>query len=416
MSDNNSFAFLPLQKLLNRENPISRIEVLERKTGARPSAIIGTLSSIGQNTGDLVVDGSVIVPNRTDGLPDVTLDDNGLTIRNQEGAIYFVDTSGNLFKLSISSGATDDIEYTNDVPGAGHLFFATLTGGASTYFSFKEPAGVPGVAQLNVTPEAAGSLISIGGELVLWGGVDGKTNQFNAGGYDINHIFYDDAGAQALNVDAGAHTVSVYGTAVHPPAVETNTSLIYGVSASPGGASTFAGTIASKAGATVTYNVTSGTEGAMKPSATTHLAKMRLYNTTRGDYALISDVNTATNVITLTATVPAAWAATDVITIASQTVSGDGLGWCDLELTSGPTGKTALFVQLIIISATVGDAARITPFDGSYSSSKSIATFAQAVSINSTMFGLYPLNSDTLTISWTGTPTNVLIRESGYLA
>jgi hypothetical protein len=73
-------------------------------------------------------------------------------------------------------------------------------------------------------------------------------------------------------------------------------------------------------GATLVYNApSSGDENAIKPSSSSNIAKLRLHNTTRGDNALISDVDVSTNTITFTDTVPAAWASTDTITARSQT-------------------------------------------------------------------------------------------------
>ena len=147
-------------------------------------------------------------------------------------------------------------------------------------------------------------------------------------------------------------------------AAETNANDIFRVANSPGGTSTFAGTInGAPSGATVVYNVTSGNEGAMKPFATTQLAKMRLYNTTRANSALISDCNTGTNTITLTANAPANWANGDTITIASQTTIGT-FDWVDLEITSGVTGKSSIFVSLVVSSATPGDNIIYHPFEG----------------------------------------------------
>jgi hypothetical protein len=72
-------------------------------------------------------------------------------------------------------------------------------------------------------------------------------------------------------------------------------------------------------GTSVVYNApSSGNENVIPPTGT-NLAKMVLYNTTRGDSAQISSVNTGTNTITLTATVPGTWASGDTITIRSQT-------------------------------------------------------------------------------------------------
>ena len=103
------------------------------------------------------------------------------------------------------------------------------------------------------------------------------------------------------------------------------------------GDSTFIGTIATlPGGAVLTYNVTSGDENWLDAVSTTALAKLRLFNSTRGTYALISDTVTGTNTITLTANVPAGWATTDVITIRSQTntdTSG-GAYFLEYEITS----------------------------------------------------------------------------------
>jgi hypothetical protein len=118
MSD---FAFLPLQKLLNQRNPISRIENLERNR-AVPSARVGQLGQIGQSTGDMVVDGSIVVANRTDGLPDVTIDDFGVSFRNQEGNLTFEDTNGSLDNLVISSDADNFLVLRNAFGGKGISF------------------------------------------------------------------------------------------------------------------------------------------------------------------------------------------------------------------------------------------------------------------------------------------------------
>jgi hypothetical protein len=198
------------------------------------------------------------------------------------------------------------------------------------------------------------------------------------------------------------------------PIAENNTNWIYGAS-SPGGTSAFVGTInGTPSGTSVVYNVSSGTEGSMVPSATTHLAKMRLYNTTRGTSALISNVNTGTNTITLTATVPAAWANGDTITIASQTVTGAPISYCDFEITSGPTSKLYLFVNMIIISTTVGDNMRIHPLE-TYGSGKQKTAVATVASQNGVNYGLLKITSNVFSMGWTGTPSNIILTEDGYL-
>jgi hypothetical protein len=112
------FVNLPLDKLKNRENIVSRVERLEGRTGARPSATAVSLGEIAGQTGTLSVDGSIVVVNREDGLADVTINDDGINIRNQEGAVNFVDTSGGIQTLQIYSDAFDDLVLKNEV-GSG---------------------------------------------------------------------------------------------------------------------------------------------------------------------------------------------------------------------------------------------------------------------------------------------------------
>lgn len=84
--------------------------------------------------------------------------------------------------------------------------------------------------------------------------------------------------------------------------------------------SDFNGTIATlPGGAVLTYNIVSGDELVLDAFNATQLAKLRLYNSTRSTYALISDTVTGTNTITLTANVPAGWIVGDSITVRSQT-------------------------------------------------------------------------------------------------
>lgn len=199
------------------------------------------------------------------------------------------------------------------------------------------------------------------------------------------------------------------------PAAETQTNNLYRVANSPGGNSAFVGTIATlPGGATLTYNITSGQEGAMAVSSTAALGKIRLYNTTRGTSALISQCTTATNTLTLTANVPAGWQTGDTITIASQTVSGGTIDWIDLEITSGPVGKTILFLWLSISSATVGNAAYVHPFE-TYAASKIFSISTQAAGTTALSMTLVAVTNNVISIAWVGTITAFLIQEAGYL-
>jgi hypothetical protein len=199
---------------------------------------------------------------------------------------------------------------------------------------------------------------------------------------------------------------------------ENNTNDIFRVN-SPGGTSVWTGTISGTPSGTFTTvsAPTSGTEGVLVPASTSQLAKMRVYNLTRGNYALISNYNTVTNVITHPTTPPANWANGDSLTVASQTVSGGGLNWIDLEVTSGPINKNALWVNLQINSGAAGDAMRLHPFDASLSSAKYSPIDAQAVGVTQNA-GSYLLKiiSNLFCIAWTANSTALVIREAGWMS
>ncbi len=189
---------------------------------------------------------------------------------------------------------------------------------------------------------------------------------------------------------------------------------------SPGGVSAFVGTIATLPGGaptTLTYNITSGQEGALVPLATTHLAKLRLYNTTRGTNALISNCVVGTNTITLTANVPAGWTVGDTISIASPTVSGAGFSWIDFEITDATLlSKSALAVMFVHRSATAGDTAVLHPTEA-YGAGKIIANITQAVNITNWVgVPAIVVNSDVFSVAWSGSPTFVYARIQGYIS
>ena len=199
------------------------------------------------------------------------------------------------------------------------------------------------------------------------------------------------------------------------PAAESNANDIFQV-ASPGGVSLWTATInGAPAGTSVTVNApSSGTEGVLVPVSTSQLAKMRLYNLTRGNSALISDYNTGTNVITLTATVPGTWANGDSLSVVSQTVSGGGFNWIDLEITSGPTGKSGLFMFGFFTGGVAGNSLRFHPLE-TFGAGKVTSVQCQVATVLNTGLVLTKITSNVFSIAWTGSPTGVVIREAGYL-
>lgn len=119
-----NFVSFPLEKLLNRENYFSRVERLEQRTDANPSATVGQLGQISQSTGNLVIDGQVVIVDGDDGLPNVTMDrDGGITLRNQVGAIIFQNLTGTAFdNVQLFIDSFEDLVLANAVGGKGIRF------------------------------------------------------------------------------------------------------------------------------------------------------------------------------------------------------------------------------------------------------------------------------------------------------
>jgi hypothetical protein len=289
------------------------------------------------------------------------------------------------------------------------------TTGATTFNSMKYSSGFPDESLAVIFAGTIITLINVGSSTLT-------LKNENASG--AAHMRFDLGGSDLVVPVDGSVTLWYDGTAKRWRAwgvnqlvgamAETNVNDIFRCD-NPGGVSAFAGTIATlPGGATLTYNVTSGQEGAMVPVSTSQLAKMRLYNTTRGTSALISNCVTGTNTITFTANVPAGWAITDVITIASQTVSGGGYSWVDLEITSVLTGKSFVFLNLYIVSATVGDEVHTHPFE-TYGASKLNSYLAQVVNILMGAPIPQQVIANIVAMAWTGTPTRVVLREGAYI-
>jgi hypothetical protein len=132
MSD--SFVNLPLDKLKNRENIVSRVERLEGKTGARPSATAVSLGEIAGQTGTLQVDGSIVVIDRATGLSIVTIDSDGVFMQNSaNGWFNFEDAAGNRGTINIAADPSNDLEFVNIAESpAGLISFFLKIGGVST--------------------------------------------------------------------------------------------------------------------------------------------------------------------------------------------------------------------------------------------------------------------------------------------
>ncbi len=282
---------------------------------------------------------------------------------------------------------------------------------------FKNQEGFLGFLSLTGSAiDDVGLLINNGDHLVIQNLVGGKSIILTVD--DVSHnaknFTFADTG---LDMTAGM-TYSIGGVPIASTTAETNAADIFGCASS--GASSFSGTIASKSGTDVVYNAGfAGQENCLVATSTSQLAKMRLYNTTRGTSALISQCVTATNTITLTATVPVGWTAGDTITIASQTVSGGTGNWVDLEITSGPTGKTAMFVNLAVVDTTNANVGlRVHPLSA-FAASKIGKVLTQVAAVTNDNMALIPITSNVFTASWNpagAASMTINIREAAYIA
>lgn len=158
-------------------------------------------------------------------------------------------------------------------------------------------------------------------------------------------------------------------------------------------------------GTSVVYTtpLTSGTEDAIDVLASNQLSKIRLYNETQADYALISSVNTGTNTITLTATVPGTWANTDVITARSQTntLTIGSSYFYDMEFTSALIPDLTRFIQIAISfddSGGAGEQLNVHPWEtgGLQKRDRVFTQSTQAISYATYM----DLISNRYTLSW----------------
>jgi hypothetical protein len=165
------------------------------------------------------------------------------------------------------------------------------------------------------------------------------------------------------------------------------------------GASGWTGTInGAPSGAVVTYTNVSGNKNTLVSASTSQIAKQRLYNTTRGNYGLISTSNGSTT-ITLTQNAPADWANGDTITTLSPTVNQ--AGWVDLEFVSGISDSdTGIIGQFFILdSAAANKPARVHPFEA-YVTSKIQQTYTQVANVYMTGVFFIKLSESVFSCYW----------------
>lgn len=163
-------------------------------------------------------------------------------------------------------------------------------------------------------------------------------------------------------------------------------------------------------GTAVRYDTpTSGAENVIVPQSSSELAKMRLYNSTRGTYALISSVNTTGGAgydgeITVTDSADiSGWMATDSITVRSQTnTSTFGSGYYfDFEFTSTISDLAVGFVAAFNWrdTAAAGSSLVVHPWL-TFAVSKAITIANPVTTINGIVVTAWPLYAKRWTMAW----------------
>jgi hypothetical protein len=214
MSDD--FVNLPLKKQTNRENPLSRIERLEKRTGARSSASAVQLSQIAGQTGTLVVDEAIVVIDPVTGERSLVIDPGGITFENGTANQYLTikDTNG-VATMYILGNSADALELGNTAAGKAIILFVKTTDGATPYVRLYENPSVANQSYLEISAGAAGGRVAFGADHFIdyleSSGTGSATVWFNERGHNIDFIVKDEAGNQAINVDASAGTVTIAG-------------------------------------------------------------------------------------------------------------------------------------------------------------------------------------------------------------
>jgi len=164
--------------------------------------------------------------------------------------------------------------------------------------------------------------------------------------------------------------------------------------------SKFVSTIAGGGAGYITYGaVTQGNENCL-PTAS-YAGKIRLHNTTRGDYALIDYATPASNRIDLTDSVPGTWQAGDTITIASQTCNGGTDVYVDMEVVSGDSldADILFVVALISDSGAVTQAIQLHPFE-TYGAGKRRMVYTQVSGKYVAATLIVPLTGNVFCLHW----------------
>jgi hypothetical protein len=177
-------------------------------------------------------------------------------------------------------------------------------------------------------------------------------------------------------------------------------------------------------GASVVYNApSSGSEDTIEPNAAGQLFGLRIYNSTRGTYAVVEDVDTGTNTITVTDEGDvAAWQNGDTITARSQTEAATigAAHFYDYEAKSTeiPQWTRAIEYRVVILDSGGADQdVTLHPWETD-SGSKRVTHRTQVANIRlETMRTVMPLINQRFCMAWraSGAGTmRIILRLAGY--
>lgn len=128
---------------------------------------------------------SATIDSTTTGGGDVSMDDDGIWVKNQMAAFGFEDTSNQRFNLYVYSSSDDDLGLINHVTGKGIVQTIKLASGAQPSAYFKQDADQDNRTQFHLEPGTQGTKISLDDFLALF-------SKGSAGG--STHIYLDGFG------------------------------------------------------------------------------------------------------------------------------------------------------------------------------------------------------------------------------
>jgi hypothetical protein len=144
-------------------------------------------------------------------------DSGNLVIANNADALNFEDSSGFGGNAFIVMDSSDNLGIENFIGNVALVtldgeiqLFTRLTNGTDRAVVWKEDAGNANVTQLNASLGAAGGKMSIDNSVIIWAAKDGTETVFNEDSFDIDFRVESAANANAVKLDAGAETLSLF--------------------------------------------------------------------------------------------------------------------------------------------------------------------------------------------------------------